>query len=414
MKRPASEEGYELTLRSGDEPAVEIAPEAQPASPGEWIRKNLFPTPWSGVLTVVVAAAAAWLLLKAVTFIFGGADWSVLKANLRVYAVGRFPLDEVWRIWTSVYGVALLVGLSRGIMPVRPLTRAGLVWRLVVIAAFSGALLYLVESGLVIGLVVGVLVTVVVGTFVGRALGPRIRRPVFIAWLLAFPVVVILLRAFDGVKPENWGGFVLNVLVAVVAIFVSFPIGLLLALGRRSTLPAVRAFCVGFIEFIRGVPLAALIVFGIFVLPLLLPPGIDPPNIVLAMTMFVIFSSVYVAEIVRGGLQGVEEGQYEASQALGLRYPRMMRHIVLPQALRNTIPAMISHFISLFKDTSLLVVVGLFSDLASAAGRATREITFVGREAEALLPAAFIFWVVAFSMSRWSQRVERRVGVGER
>jgi len=162
------------------------------------------------------------------------------------------------------------------------------------------------------------------------------------------------------------------------------------------------------------VPLAALIVFGIFVLPLLLPPGIDPPNIVLAIIMFVIFSAVYVAEIVRGGLQGVAEGQYEASSALGLRYPRMMRHIILPQALRNTIPAMISHFISLFKDTSLLVVAGIFSDLASAAGRATRLNVFVGREIEALLPAAFIFWVVAFSMSRWSQRVERRVGVGER
>ncbi|HEV3474998.1 MAG TPA: amino acid ABC transporter permease, partial [Actinomycetota bacterium] len=243
---------------------------------------------------------------------------------------------------------------------------------------------------------------------------PRLRRPLLIAWILAFPVVVIILRAFDGVKPEIWGGFLLNVLVAVVAIFVSFPIGILLALGRRSTLPAMRVFCVGVIEFLRGVPLATLIIFGIFVLPLLLPPGLDPPNIVLAMVVFVIFSSVYVAEIVRGGLQGVPEGQYEASHALGLRYPRMMREIVLPQALRNTIPAMISHFISLFKDTSLLVVAGLFTDLASAASRATRDIEFVGREAEALLPSAFIFWVVAFSMARWSQRVERRVGVGER
>jgi general L-amino acid transport system permease protein len=289
-----------------------------------------------------------------------------------------------------------------------------IIGRILLLLAAAGVLLYLIESGLVLSLVGGVLVTLTLGSVAGRALGPRIRRPLLVAWILAFPFVVLILRGFDGVKPESWGGFLLNALVAFVAIFVSFPIGILLALGRRSTLPAVRVFCVGFIEFIRGVPLAALIVFGIFVLPLLLPSGIDPPNIILAMTMFVIFSSVYVAEIVRGGLQGVPEGQYEAARALGLRYPRMMRHIVLPQALRNTIPAMISHFISLFKDTSLLVVVGLFTDLASAAGRATRDLEFVGREAEALLPAAFIFWLVAFSMARWSQRVEKRVGVGER
>jgi general L-amino acid transport system permease protein len=414
MRRPASEEGYELTLTPDEEPAVEIAPEAQPTSPGEWVRKNLFPTPWSGVLTVIVGAAAIWILILAVSFVFGGADWSVLKRNLRVYMVGRFPLEELWRVWTCIFAIALLVGLSRGVLPRAPWTTMRIIGRILLLLAAAGVLLYLVESGLVLSLVGGVLVTLTLGSVAGRALGPRIRRPLLVAWILAFPFVVLILRGFDGVKPENWGGFLLNVLVAFVAIFVSFPIGILLALGRRSTLPAVRVFCVGFIEFIRGVPLAALIVFGIFVLPLLLPPGIDPPNIILAMTMFVIFSSVYVAEIVRGGLQGVPEGQYEAARALGLRYPRMMRHIVLPQALRNTIPAMISHFISLFKDTSLLVVVGLFTDLASAAGRATRDLEFVGREAEALLPAAFIFWLVAFSMARWSQRVEKRVGVGER
>jgi general L-amino acid transport system permease protein len=414
MKRPASEEGYELTLGAPEQPATEIAPEAEPTSPGEWVKKNLFANPRSSFLTLIVAAVIVWLSVKVSSFVFGGADWSVFKANLRVYMIGRFPLDEVWRIWTCVYGLALLIGLSRGVLPRRRATVTGVVWRVIVAVASAGALLYLVESILVLVLVAGVPATVVAGRLVGQTLGARTWRALVVAWILAFPFVIVLLRAFDGVKPASWGGFVLNAIVAVVAIFVSFPIGILLALGRRSSLPAVRVFCVGFIEFIRGVPLAALIVFGIFVLPLLLPPGIDPPNIVLAIIMFVIFSAVYVAEIVRGGLQGVAEGQYEASRALGLRYPRMMRHIILPQALRNTIPAMISHFISLFKDTSLLVVAGIFSDLASAAGRATRLNVFVGREIEALLPAAFIFWVVAFSMSRWSQRVERRVGVGER
>jgi general L-amino acid transport system permease protein len=132
------------------------------------------------------------------------------------------------------------------------------------------------------------------------------------------------------------------------------------------------------------------------------------------MIMFTIFSAAYVAEIVRGGLQGVPEGQYEAARALGLRPARMMALVILPQALRSTIPAMISHFISLFKDTSLLAALGLFSELLRTARRASASIEFIGLQAEALLPAALIFWVVAFSMSRWSQRVEVRVGVGER
>jgi general L-amino acid transport system permease protein len=413
MRRPVSEEGYEFTLPT-EEPAVEIAPQAEPISWQEWVRKNLFPNPWSGILTVGLAALAVWVAGTAVSFVFVDADWTVLKRNLRVYMTGRFPLDEMWRVWTCLYALALLAGLSRGTLARERHTPARIARRAILLAAFAGALLYLVESGLVLALTGGLIVTLVVGNLLGRAAGPGIRKAVVVAWLLAFPFVVVVLRAFGGVKPELWGGFLLNVTVAVVAIFVSFPIGILLALGRRSTLPAVRVFCVGFIEFVRGVPLATLIIFGIFVLPLLLPPGLDPPNIILAMTVFVVFSSAYVAEIVRGGLQGVPEGQYEAARALALRYPAMMGRIVMPQALQSTIPAMISHFISLFKDTSLLVVAGLFSDLASAASRATRELQFVGREAEALLPSAFIFWIVAFSMARWSQRVERRLGVGER
>jgi general L-amino acid transport system permease protein len=413
MKPLISEEGYELSL-APEGTAVEIAPEPEPTSWQEWTKKNLFPSIPSGILTVVLAGAALWVLWLTVDFVLQGADWSVLKRNLRVYMTGRFPLDEMWRIWTCVYALALLAGLSRGVaVRARP-PAVRVIWRLVVLAAFLGTLLYLVESALVIALSIGTVVTLVVGSYLGRLAAQALRRPLLFAWLLLFPFVILVLRAFDGVKAELWGGFMLNVLVGVVAIFVSFPIGILLALGRRSSLPAVKAFSIGFIEFIRGCPLAVLIFVGIYVFPLLLAPGANPSNIILAMVVYIIFSSVYVAEIVRGGLQGVPDGQYEAANALGLKYPRMMRSVVLPQALRNTIPAMISHFISLFKDTSLLVVVGLFDDLASNASNATTAREFIGREIEALLPAAFIFWVVAFSMSRWSQRVETRVGVGER
>ena len=416
MKRPATEEGYELTLGQPDAPPVEIAPEAEPATPAEWIRRNLFSSLSSGLLTLAVAALAIWIGVSVIGFVFG-ADWLIVKTYLRVFMIGRFPLEEIWRVWLDVYIVVLLAGLSVGVIPPRPWTARRAARGLVFVGASAVVLLYLIEGVRVFLLLGGAVALLGAGVWVGRRVGRRrLRKWLIVAWALAFPLLVVILRGFDGVQPQYWGGFLLNAVAGVVAIFASFPIGLLLALGRRSTLPAVRVFSVGFIEFIRGVPLAVLLVFGVFAFELLLPPGTRFPKIVLAMIMMVVFSSAYVAEIVRGGLQGVPEGQYEAARALGLRYPRVMALIAIPQALRNTIPAMISHFISLWKDTALLAVPGIFSDLLSIASRASnvRDVRFIGHEAEALTAAAFLFWIVAFSMSRWSQRVETRVGVGER
>jgi general L-amino acid transport system permease protein len=397
-----------------DERVVEVAPVAAPATPREWLRQNLFSSWPNGLLTIVTSAILLYLAFRLLRFVFVSADWSVLKANLRVYMTGRFPVEELWRVWAAVYLVTALAGISRGMLLRTRWTTTRVLSVAVPVVLLIGALLYLVDSArvwLLLGVAVAVLL---VGTVVGRRLGPTRRAPLLVAWVLAFPAVILTLRAFGGVKPELWGGFLLNVIVATVAIFASFPLGLILALGRRSRLPAVSAFSVGVIEVVRGVPLVAWLFFGQFVLPLLLPAGLALPNIVRAMIMFTIFSAAYVAEIVRGGLQGVPEGQYEAARALGLRPARMMALVILPQALRSTIPAMISHFISLFKDTSLLAALGLFSELLRTARRASASIEFIGLQAEALLPAALIFWVVAFSMSRWSQRVEVRVGVGER
>jgi general L-amino acid transport system permease protein len=397
-----------------DERVVEVAPVAAPATPREWLRQNLFSSWPNGLLTIVTSAILLYLAFRLLRFVFVSADWSVLKANLRVYMTGRFPVEELWRVWAAVYLVTALAGISRGMLLRTRWTTTRVLSVAVPVVLLIGALLYLVDSArvwLLLGVAVAVLL---VGTVVGRRLGPTRRAPLLVAWVLAFPAVILTLRAFGGVKPELWGGFLLNVIVATVAIFASFPLGLILALGRRSRLPAVSAFSVGVIEVVRGVPLVAWLFFGQFVLPLLLPAGLAVPNIVRAMIMFTIFSAAYVAEIVRGGLQGVPEGQYEAARALGLRPARMMALVILPQALRSTIPAMISHFISLFKDTSLLAALGLFSELLRTARRASASIEFIGLQAEALLPAALIFWVVAFSMSRWSQRVELRVGVGER
>jgi general L-amino acid transport system permease protein len=393
--------------------AVEVAPPVAPTTPAEWVRRNLFSSPFNGALSVLVLALTGYLAFALLRWLIFTADWEVFRTNLRVYMVGRFPLDEIWRVWASVYLVAALAGLSLGASGTRlAWTPRKVALRVVLAAVGVVALVYLLE-GLRIWMLFGAVVAVLsAGVVVGRRTGRRLLRLLVVPWVLAFPAVIVLLRGFGGVPPLRWGGFLLNVLVAFVAIFLSFPVGILLALGRRSTLPVVSKLCVGFIELIRGAPLVTWLIFGQYVLLLFLPQ-MSLDAIIRAMAAMTLFSSAYVAEIVRGGLQGIPAGQYEAARAVGLSTTRMMALIILPQALRATIPAMISHFISLFKDTSLLNAIGGFTDLLGAARRAV-GVTFIGHEREALLSAAIMFWLVAFSMSRWSQRLERRLGVGER
>jgi general L-amino acid transport system permease protein len=399
-------------IARGEEPVVQVAPTRPPLTPGEWVRRNLFSSWFNGLLTIVTATLVVLFAFQLLRFVFVSADWSVLRANLRVYMVGRFPEEEIWRVWAVAFFLTMLVGLSRGVLVPPHRTRRGSYLRVIVAVVALGAMVYLVKS-LIVWLLIAIAAALYAGgVAAGRSLGRRLVRPILVAWLLAFPVVVVLL-SFGDVGADRWGGMLLNVIVAVAVIALSFPLGILLALGRRSSLPAVSWFCVGFIELIRGVPLLTLLIFGRFVLILLVPPGLTFAQLVRAIFMFTLFSSAYVAEILRGGLQGVPEGQYEAARALGLSTTRTMALVALPQALRSTIPPMIGHFISVFKDTSLLAALS-FSDLLFTARRASQSFEFVGHQAEALLPAAFLFWVIAFSMSRWSQRVETRLGVGER
>ena len=397
-----------------DEPVVEVAPERPPATTLEWVQRNLFSSWFSSALTVLVGVGVGYFAYRVLRWAFITADWQVVKANLRLYMVGRFPDEALGWVWASGFVVVLLSGLTFGASGMRlSWTPRKTARRALFAVLLIFALMYLVDGTLVWILMGAMTATFFGAVAAGRLRGPRLRLPLAIGWLLSFPVVVLFLRVLGGVPPQLWGGFVLNVLLAVVAIFLSFPMGVLLALGRRSSFPAMTWFCVGFIELIRGVPLVTLLIFGEFVLPLLLPPGMELARIVRAMAMFTIFSSAYVAEIVRGGLQGIPAGQYEAARAVGLSTIRMTALVVLPQALRSTIPPMISHFISLFKDTSLIAILGI-SDLLSVARRAPTNLAFIGRQKEALLAAALLFWLIAFSMSRWSQRLERRLGVGER
>jgi general L-amino acid transport system permease protein len=409
---PQDLEHAPLALDEEERP-LEVAPAAVPTTAGEWIRKNLFSGPTSTVVTLVVGAIVLYASFRLLRWFFVTAEWRVVKAHLRGFMIGRFPEAEVWRIWVAVYFLTALAGLSWGASGLRLSWSPGrAIGRVLAGLAAVGALLYLIDSGSMWLALASLVVLYAATVAAGRLRQREAQGAVIGGWLLSFPVVILVLRGFGGVPPLQWGGLLLSVLVAVVGIVLSFPLGILLALGRRSSFPAVRTLCVGFIEFVRGAPLYIWLLVGVFVLPFVLPPGLRLAEIIRIMIMFILFSSAYVAEIVRGGLQGVHQGQYEAGRALGLPTWRMMGLVILPQALRNTIPAMISHFISLFKDTSLLGIIGFLDPLRIA--RIAPQARFSGTIQETLLFAALLFWIVAFSMSRWSQRLERRLGVGER
>ena len=258
--------------------------------------------------------------------------------------------------------------------------------------------------------------TAVAFRFLGRRVPPRRFRLVALAVLVGIVAAYGVIRWFGGVERDDWGGLLLTVFLAIAGITLSFPLGVLLALGRRSTFPAVRAVCIAYIELIRGVPLLTILFMSAFALGFFLPPGSERPTLVTrAIVALVLFTAAYVAEIVRGGLQSVPRGQIEAAQAVGLSPLKTTRLIVLPQALRAVIPGLVGQFISLFKDTSLVFIIGL-TDLLAVAELATKQPDFLaqGLIFETLVFISFIYWAGSYWMSRESQRLETRLGVGQR
>lgn len=414
MDRPRGPEDITpLAVQEG--PVVEVAPHKEPETPLEWIRENLFSSWFSGILTVLATAFILYFGYAFLHWIFVSAQWQVIKFSLRSWMLGRFPPEGVGRVVTAMFLVVAVAGLTWGGLGKRIRWTIG---RRIMAVGFAvgGLLLFTyflksVGSWLVVG---GLAATYAAGVAIGKLFGSSLRRVIILGGMLVYPLVVAVLVAFGGPSPRLWGGFLLNVMVGSAGIVLSFPIGVVLALGRRSSFPVIRTFCVGFIELLRGVPLITLLFSGVYFLPLLLPPALDLHLIIRITIMFTIFSGVYVAEIVRGGLQGVNQGQYEAARALGLPTWRMTALVIMPQALRNTIPALVSHFISVWKDTSLVGLVASLDEGLSQARHSSASLEFIGTSPEVLFGAGFIFWVVAISLGRWSQRVEKRVGVGER
>lgn len=346
-----------------------------------WMRQNLFSSFSNTVLTLlglyityeVVSGVLSWAFLNATwqgedgtacTRENAGACWPFIEAKFSQFMYGRYPEAERWRVdLTYVLALAGLVPLMI------PWIKGKLYLSIYMLVVFPILAFILLYGGL--GLVV--------------------------------------------VQTELWGGLLVTLVVASVGIAGAFPLGILLALGRRSDMPIVRWVSIGFIEFVRGVPLITVLFMASVMLPLFLPAGWTIDKLLRALIMVALFSAAYLAEVIRGGLQAIPRGQYEAADALGLSYPQKMGLIILPQALKLVIPGIVNTFIGLFKDTSLVLIIGIF-DLLGIVQQNMHDAKWFSPSTPmtGYVFAGIIFWIFCFGMSRYSMFVERRLAAGER
>ncbi len=420
---------------------TEMVPEQAPpiTSSGVigWMRKNLFDGWMNSILTILSLAAVTLLLYEILPWIFrsswtagslnecreqikeaygpdaSGACWAVIRERYAQLTFGFYPSELYWRpilafiLMLGAMAPVLFSNLPRKLLwfsGLYPFIAAWLLWGGSVWGPLSAL------AGFIIGFALLLAITPRFGAILGviaAVLGP------IIWWMFVSEPVTNVLEsiipiALEPVKSRNFGGFMLSITIGVTGIAASLPIGIVLALGRQSDLLIVKSLCVGFIEFIRGVPLITLLFVASTLLNIFLPPGTDFDIIVRVMIMVTLFSAAYMAEVIRGGLAALPRGQYEAADALGLDYWKAQRLIIMPQALKISIPGIVGTFIGLFKDTTLVMIIGLMDPLGlSNAIRANQEWNGIVWELYGFI--ALVFWVFCFSMSRYSMYLERKL-----
>jgi general L-amino acid transport system permease protein len=415
------------------QPSTSTADQAQPpvrdTSPLVWLRTNLFPDWWNSLLTLVFGPLIVWTLWNMASWVLTSARWEIIVVNLTNLMVGiDFPRAQLWRLWVAGAILAVVLGLLIGITAAATRETAiaaghdpDVPWqdnvrRLGPPLALLASIIVFVRTPTPV-LLLGALGVVAAAAFqVGKRLPHERRKLVNLVVVVGVAAALVVLSSFGGVPRARWGGFLITAYFTVGALLLAFPIGIAVALGRRSSLPVVRWSMSVYVEFFRGAPLIALLFIGWLVLPFMLPPEWENiTRISRALIIFVLFTSAYVAEIVRGGLQSIPRGQWEAAKALGLSPWKQTRLIILPQALRNVIPAMVGQAISLYKDTTLVLIIGL-SDLLRVAQVITQQPEFLGQGLiiETLVFVSFLYWIPSYWLSRESQRLEARLGVGER
>ncbi|AVM74625.1 amino acid ABC transporter permease [Magnetospirillum gryphiswaldense] len=379
MIKPEDDIHNAIAAADVEEPSMAVAPANSVWKPLSWAKSNLFDSVPNTVLTLLallllwetVPPLLSWGLFNATWSVADGtaaacrdstgACWALMGEKNRLMLFGVYPYDQHWR----------------------PL--------------------------LATAIVIAMLATSALRRFWRPALG--------YAWLGTVVVVAWLMwGGFFGltyVETAQWGGLPLTLGLALLGIVLAFPLSIVLALGRRSNLPAIKAICTGYIELVRGVPLVSVLFMASVMFPLFLPEGVTIDKLLRALAGMTLFTAAYLAEAVRGGLQAIPRGQEEAADALGLSYWRKMRLIVLPQALRLVIPPIVNQFISCFKDTSLVTIVGLY-DLLAATKAALADPEWRPFFVEGYVAAALVYWCFCFFMSRYSQWLERELATGTR
>ena len=368
-------------------PGERLPPPPDRAGMFGWLRKNLFSSPGNIALTLICIFFIAWAVPPVLRFfvfdaVWSGSDreaclaspqlpepgacWAFVRVWLSYFVYGFYPVAQRWRV--DIFFLALAFGIGWLAWLSAPRRDIGAAYFFVVLPALS----YVLLSGV-------------------RGLG------------------------LAEVSTALWGGILVTIVVATVGIVVSLPLGILLALARRSDIPVVRFFAVTFIEFVRGVPLITVLFMASVMLPLFVPERLSPDKLLRALIGVALFASAYMAEVVRGGLAAIPRGQYEAAQALGLSYWRMMALVILPQALRVTLPNIVNTFIGLFKDTTLVFIVGIFDllrtiEAARADPRWATPVTSVTGYAF----AALFYFICCYGMSRYARNVEARLARAHR
>ncbi len=368
-------------------PAPFMPPPAATVGVVGWTRANLFPSVGSGVATVVITLALAWLALPVIQFLIVdavwtgsdreaclattdrpvvGACWAYIADRFAYIVYGSYPLAGRWRV--DMFFALLAFGTGWLLWLDAPRRDIGAIYFFVVLPIASFVLLHGLQA-------------------------------------IGLPVVDTAL----------WGGMTVTIVVAAVGIVASLPIGVLLALGRRSELPAVRLLSTLFIEFVRGVPLITVLFMASVMLPLFVPDSWSPDKLMRALVGVALFASAYMAEVVRAGLQAMPKGQYEAAHALGLSHWQSLRLIILPQALTVTIPNIVNSFIALFKDTSLVFFVGIFDFLKTIeVARADPKWSTPVTSATGYIFAALVYFICCYAMSRYANGIEKRLSTGEK
>ena len=354
--------------------ADEIKPPVTQVGAIGWIRTNLFKGWFNSILTlitvyilwVIIPPMIRWAFIDSLWFSTGeeckqidGACWSIIPTNLRFILFGFYPYDQQWR---PLVAMALLI-----------------------------ALLFYSRNR------------------------DHWKKPLAYAWILGLSLMGLLMKGglfgLSSVESSQWGGLPLTLLLSIFGLTAAYPLGILLALGRRSKMATVKTLSIIYIELIRGVPLISLLFMSSVVFPLFLPEGVNINNIIRAQVAIILFTAAYIAEVVRGGLQAIPRGQYEAAESLGLNYYLSMRLIVLPQALKIVIPPSVQQLISAFKDTSLVVIIALF-DVLKTTQTILSDPQWMGFSAEAYLFVALIYFLCCFFMSNYSRRLERELETG--